>query len=179
MGLPSSCFSSVANYDIRHENLASITLVKPFLNTSIHSYTFQPGNVLSPYQAQKSMRFSAPLTPSDHRILRHLSALLQCKLKDTHTHTHVQYSTPSHILMEGTCYNQGQTTRIQCTKLPSLSSLPINITLQTTECRNSLKYPCIIRKASNSEPKYRVIITTRQGWIKAHRPPPSAQGISW
>ena len=40
----------------------------------------------------------------------------------------------------GTSHSQGQTIRIWCTMLPTLSSLTLTNTLQTTNCGNFLKY---------------------------------------
>jgi hypothetical protein len=85
MALPASCFLTVADVDSCHMHLESITFVKLFLNISIQSHTLQCDNVLSPYWALKMVRISAPLTPSAHKILRHISALLWWKLKDTLT----------------------------------------------------------------------------------------------
>jgi hypothetical protein len=83
MALPSSCLLSVADVESFHVHFESIIFVRFLLNISIQSYTLQHGNVLSPYWALKTVRISAPLTPSAHKILRHLSALLLWKLKDT------------------------------------------------------------------------------------------------
>jgi len=43
----------------------------------------------------------------------------------------------------GVSYNQGQTTRIQCTVLPIFIGLPLTIILHTKKCGHSWKYPYI------------------------------------
>ena len=85
MALPPFCFLSEADVYNCHTHLESITFTRLFLNTSVQSYKLQHGNALSPYWAYKIVWISAPLTPSAHKSLRHLSALFQCKLKDTPT----------------------------------------------------------------------------------------------
>jgi hypothetical protein len=64
MALASSCFSPVVDVDGRPKRSASITLVLPFLNISIHSYILWRGKALSPYWAHKLVLISAPLTPA-------------------------------------------------------------------------------------------------------------------
>lgn len=125
----------------------------------------------------KTCVFQHTLTHSAYKILKDTSLL--CFGGKWKTHWQVHYSIASRTLTEGTSYNQGQTTTIQCTRPPSLSSLPITITLQRRKSRNSLKCPRIIRPASDSASKYRVIMSTRQGWIRAHRPRPSIKGLRW
>ena len=49
MALASSSYSSVVDVDDRPERSASITLVRPFSNISVHSCTLLRGNALFPY----------------------------------------------------------------------------------------------------------------------------------
>jgi hypothetical protein len=85
MALASSCFLPVVDVDDRPKRSASITLVWPFLNISIHSYILQCGKALRPYWAHKWVWISAPLTPLPIKMVPHFSAHLWCKLKDTLT----------------------------------------------------------------------------------------------
>ena len=56
------------------------------------------------------------------------------------TRWHVYRSIATHTLRMGNSHSQGQTIRIWCTMLPTLSSLTLTNTLQTKKCRNFLKY---------------------------------------
>ena len=86
VALASSSFSSVVDVDGRHERSASITLVRPFLNISIHSYTLHSGNALSQYWVHKRAWISAPLTPSAHR---NLMTFLCSSLAQTERHANM------------------------------------------------------------------------------------------
>jgi len=79
MALASSSLSSVVYVDGRPERSASITLVRPFSNISIHPYTLLRGNAFFPYCVHKRAWISAPLTPSAHNNLMTLlcSSLVQ------------------------------------------------------------------------------------------------------
>ena len=56
------------------------------------------------------------------------------------TRWHVYHSIATHTLRMGTSHSQGQTIRVWCTMLLTLSSLTLTNTLQTKKCGNLLKY---------------------------------------
>jgi hypothetical protein len=146
-------------------------------NISIHTYTLLHCNMLSSYWAHKNMWISAPFnTFCPHRSQDSSLLFLSTKHK---THWHVHHSTASHTLMDRTSYNEGQTTTIQCTMLPSLNSLPSTSSLPTRKRVTSLKYPHIIRPAPNSEPQYSVIMSNTEQWTKTSWSAPSVKGLSW
>jgi hypothetical protein len=82
------------------------------------------------------VNFSTFLTPSVHK---NLITPLCSSLVQTAIHADVHLSIATDTLKEGTTNNQGQTIRIWCTMLTSLSHLPLTRTLLMKKCRNYLK----------------------------------------
>ena len=112
-----------------------------FLNISSHSHILHHGNVWSPYSAHKMMCISALLKLPAHKILRHLYALLQCKLKDTLTCSLLNSSSQND---EGHQLQSRSDNQNTVYKAVNLCNLPITTKLPTTKCGNSSKYPRII-----------------------------------
>ena len=133
MTLASSSFSSVVDVDGRPERSASITLVRPFLNISVHSYTLHRGNALSPYWVHKRAWISAPVTPSAHR---NLDTSLLFFGGTWRTRWHVCRSIATHTLRMGTSHSQGQTIVYNAAN----SQQSNTNTLWTKKCGNFLKY---------------------------------------
>jgi hypothetical protein len=72
--------ASVMDVDWRPVPSPCLTLVRPFLNLSIHLQTIRCNMTLFPYCIDILLCISAPGTPSAHKNESLLSALFWCKL---------------------------------------------------------------------------------------------------
>jgi hypothetical protein len=90
MALACSCLWSLADVDGHPERSTAVTLVRPFLNISIHSYTLHWGNTLSPYWANKCLSHLPPIQnePQSFVLPWCKSTVVQpCSQSDCNWHT--------------------------------------------------------------------------------------------